>query len=75
MSDIKRKVLLGYPPITQSYIGRFFKYIYSLLNKSKNKSIIIINLIDFPTKIIIFSGHDTNILDIFILFQNIFSLI
>lgn len=43
MSDIKRKVLLGYPPITQSYIGRFFKYIYSLLNKSKNKSIIIIN--------------------------------
>lgn len=58
IAQIKRKVLLCYPVLTKSYIGNFYKYIYSCLKKVSTTE-------NFPTKMVIYSGHDTNLLDIF----------
>lgn len=61
IAQIKRKVLLCYPILTKSYIGNFYKYIYSCLKKVSTTD-------NYQTKMMIYSGHDTNLLDIFLLY-------
>lgn len=61
IAQIKRKVLLCFPVLTKSYIGNFYKYIYSCLKKVSTSE-------NYQTKMMIYSGHDTNLLDIFFFF-------